>query len=90
MNIICESFLFTIPFIAVLVVCTLFAVAATFMETFFPINLLNIVDLPTFGLPTIVTNPDLNSAILFPFYGQLGVGSIFALCLFFNLFNTIF
>ena len=41
-NIICEFSLFTIPFIAVLVVCTLFAIAAIF-TTGFPFTLLYIV-----------------------------------------------
>ena len=60
-NIICEFSLFTIPFIAVLVVCTLFAIAATFSPTNKFIN----VDFPTFVLPIIVTNPDLNSFSIF-------------------------
>ena len=58
---ICEFSLFTIPLIAVLVVCTLFAIAATFSPT----NKFIRVDFPTFVLPINVTNPDLNSAIFY-------------------------
>ena len=63
-NIICEFSLFTIPLICVLVVWTLFAIAAIFSPTNKFIN----VDFPTFVLPQIDTNPDLNSAIFPPFF----------------------
>ena len=75
-KIICEFSLFTIPLIAVLVVCTLLAIAATFSPT----NKFNNVDFPTFVLPTSVTKPDLNTAISIPFF------FIFLLLLYYTLF----
>ena len=51
--------LFIIAFITVLVVCDLFAVIATFSPSKLFIN----VDFPTFVLPIIETNPDLNFSI---------------------------
>ena len=53
-KIICESGLFTIAFIAFLVVCGLFAVAATFSPT----NEFIMLDFPTLVFPTIDTKPD--------------------------------
>jgi len=57
-----EFSLFTIPLIAVLVVWTLFAVAAIFSPT----KRFTKVDFPTFVLPSIATKPDLNSDIILP------------------------
>ena len=67
MNIICEFSLFAIALIANLVVCGLFAV----IDTSSFIRLFNNVDFPTFVLPIIDTNPDLNSAIFSPFIDLL-------------------
>jgi ribosomal protein S27E len=51
----------TTVFIAVLVVCGL----ADIIAIFSPVKRFNSVDLPTFGLPMIVTKPDLNAILLF-------------------------